>query len=95
MNEAAFSLFAVASSDLAIPDLKQRWRVKMAWSWISLVAVLVACAVTQLLGPGFSNRRGSYSPILSGAPLKWVGLAVLALFAICIFATHRYHRMDR
>ena len=51
-NEAIFSLLAAASSDIAIPDLKHQWRVKMALSWISFISILAAVCITQLL-PGF------------------------------------------
>jgi hypothetical protein len=94
LNEAAYSLFSVACSDLAIPDLKRRWRVKMAWSWISLISVLVAFAATQLLS-GAPNRKGGFSPILPDAALEWIGGVIAVLLAICIYATHRYNRMDR
>jgi hypothetical protein len=93
VNEANFSLLAAAASETALPDLKRRWRLKMTLSWISLVAVLTAFCVAQLDG-GYLGRNG-YHSILSGAPLKWTSGIVVAFFAICVYATHRYNRMDR
>jgi hypothetical protein len=93
INEAFFSLLAAASSETAIPDLKRRWRTKMIFSWISLVAVLAAFSASQL-DTGFLGQKGFHS-ILSGEALRWTGAVTLALLAICVFATHRYNRMDR
>jgi hypothetical protein len=93
VNEAFFSMFAVASAEVAIPDLKQRWRVKMVFSWISLVAVLAAASVSQL-GTGYLGKNGFHS-ILSGTALKWTGGVTLGLVLICVYATHKYNRMDR
>jgi hypothetical protein len=84
VNEAVYSLLASASSDLAIPDLKRRWRVKMAASWISLLAVLLAIGVTQLAGDFVGNS----------SLVGWTAGVAAGLFALSALATHRYHRTD-
>jgi hypothetical protein len=93
INEAFFSLFAAAASETALPDLKRRWRFKMTLSWISLIAVLTAVCVSQLDGGYLGN--GGYHSILTGTPLKWTSGIVVAFLALCVYATHRYNRMDR
>jgi hypothetical protein len=84
VNEAVYSLMASASSDLAIPDLKRRWRVKMAASWISLLAVLLAIGVTQLAGDFVGNS----------SLVSWTAAVAAGLFALSALATHKYHRTD-
>jgi hypothetical protein len=93
INEAFFSLLAAASSETAIPDLKRRWRVKMTFSWISLVSVLAAFSVSQL-DTGYLGQKG-FESILSGAALRWSGAVTLGLVVICVYTTHKYNRMDR
>ena len=88
VNEAVYSLLAAASSDQAIPDLKHRWRVKMAYSWASLVATFFAIGVTQLIGTaqGFAG---------DSALLRWtLGVAAVS-FVVSIYSTHKYRRTDR
>ena len=90
VNEAAFSLFSASCSELAIPDLKRRWRLKMAYSWVSLLAVLTGIGAYQFAA-GFGSDPLAGNPTL----LRWtLGIAV-GLFAVSSFATHRYWRMDR
>ena len=90
VNEAAFSLFSASCSEVAVPDLKRRWRVKMIYSWVSLLAVLMGIGAYQFAaGFGTDPLEGNQTP------LRWtLGIAV-ALFAISSFATHRFWRMDR
>jgi hypothetical protein len=83
-GEAAFSFFATASSEVALPDLKHRWRVKMAFSWISLIAVLLGIGATELSN-GFI-----FNPTL----LRWTVGVAAALLAVSLYATHKYNRMD-
>jgi hypothetical protein len=85
VNEAVYSLLATASSDLAIPDLKRRWRVKMAASWISLLAVLLAIGGMQLAGEFVGNS----------SLVRWTGGIAACLFAISALATRKYHNVDR
>ena len=61
VNEAVFSLFSASCSDLAVPDLKRRWRVKMMFSWVSLLAASAGCR-------GIPVRCRPTGPILLGQP---------------------------
>ncbi len=90
VNEAIFSLFAASCSDVAVPDLKRRWRLKMAYSWASLLAVLAGIGAYQFAA-GFGTDPLAGNHVL----LRWTLGVVVALFAISSFATHRYWRMDR
>jgi hypothetical protein len=83
--EAAYSMFAAASSDLAIPDLKRRWRIKMAYSWVSMLAALASSSVYQL-AQGFAAHPTA---------LAWMLGIDLALALLSIYTTHRYWRADR
>jgi hypothetical protein len=87
VNEAVFSLLAAASSDLAIPDLKHRWRVKMAFSWISLLAVFLAIGGYQ-----FAAYAGGFpgDPLL----LRWTLGITVVLLAVSLYATHKYRQID-
>jgi hypothetical protein len=85
VNEAVFSMLSAACADVAIPDLKRRWRVKMVVSWVSLLAVLLAIGTLQLGG------------LLVGDPLpvRWTAGVSVGLILLSIWATHKYHRIDR
>ena len=87
-NEAVYSLLAAASSDQAVPDLKHRWRVKMAYSWASLLATFLAIGVTEFIaaGQGFVG---------DSALLRWTLAIAAVLFAISVYCTHKYRRTDR
>jgi hypothetical protein len=90
VNEAVFSLFAASCSEVAIPDLKRRWRVKMVYSWVSLLAVLTGIGAYQFAA-GFGDDPLAGNQTL----LRWTLGIAIALFAISSFATHCYWRMDR
>jgi len=87
-NEAHYSLLSVACSDRAIPDLKHRWRVKMVYSWASLLTVLAACGAYQFAayGNGFVGNR---------ALLSWTLVVVVVLSILSSFSTYKYRRIDR
>jgi hypothetical protein len=85
VNEAVFSMLAASCAQIAIPDLKRRWRVKMTVSWISLLAVLLAFGASQL------------GVFFVGNPLvvRWIVAIAVALLLLCCWTTHKYHRIDR
>jgi hypothetical protein len=86
--EANYSLLSVACSDLAFPDLRHRWRMRMVYSWASLLTILGACGAYQfaVAGNGFVGNR---------ALLGWTVGVWVALSAFSSFCTHKYRNIDR
>ena len=84
-NEAAFSMLAAAAHETTVPDLKRRWRLKVAASWISMLAVLAGVCAGQFAG------------FLSGYPtlLRTMVGVTTGLWIVGAYATHRFWRLDR
>jgi hypothetical protein len=87
VNEGLYSLLSAASSDVLVPDLKHRWRVKMAYSWGSLLAVLLAVGANQF-GGTIATTPGST------VVLRWALGVGVVLFVVSLYCTRKYRQID-
>ncbi len=86
-NEAIFSLFTALAHEVLVPNLYRRAMTKEAYSWFSLVSMLVAVCGFQL-----AVALGRRPPVEF---LRYLlGSAVLLVIGSLLF-THRYLRFDR
>lgn len=88
-NESIYSLLALMASEVLVPNLRRRALTKQAYSWLSLVTVLVGILGYQLaaaLGAGGSPPTDFVRFLLVVIVVLWIGTFVF---------THRYWRLDR
>lgn len=86
-NESIFSLFTALAREEVVPNLYRRAMTKEAYSWLSLVLILIAVCGYQL-----AVAFGGHPPVEF---VRYLLAVVALLFVGSLAFTHRFGRFDR
>jgi hypothetical protein len=86
-NEAIWALLSALSNEVFIPNIHRRAMTKQAYSWLSLVLILLA-----VCGYRLAVSLGSHPPVTF---VRYLLGAVAILFVGSMTCVHRFWRLDR